>query len=89
MVILPLLSSGGRGNHVTLMSVGVVLDRDSWGAVLGTERRKRQETNKPCHGKEAGAEPVWPGGTCLDWTDLVDPGTCSSVPSATLRSPLV
>lgn len=27
----------GRGNHATLMSEGLGLDRASWGAALGTE----------------------------------------------------
>lgn len=32
-----MLRLGGRGSHATLMSEGLGLDRESWGAVLGTE----------------------------------------------------
>lgn len=38
----PLLRLGGRGSHATLMSKGLGLDRESWGAALGTETEEHQ-----------------------------------------------
>lgn len=38
----PLLRLGGRGSHATLMSEGLGLDRESWGAALGTETEEHQ-----------------------------------------------
>lgn len=36
----PLLRLEGRGSHATLMSEGLGLDRESWGAALGTETKE-------------------------------------------------
>lgn len=47
----PLLRPEGRGNHATLMSEGLGLDRASWGAALGTEREERWHELCPTDGE--------------------------------------
>lgn len=60
-----MLRLGGRGSHATLMSEGLGLDRESWGAALGaeTEEHRRESHSTDVGGEAQGRPEACPGHT--------------------------